>query len=383
VSRQLIPNSTQIPDVILDKWMAELSGAEFKVLLYVARRTYGFGKVSDRISLSQIADGITKRDGTVLDRGTGISRSSVARALNSLIELGIVLRKTNLDEVGREFEESTYSINLNWPSDSSRNGGGDLNAPGGGQGEEGVVPNSGNPPSKKRPSDKRKKVVPKSDYVVSKSDDVAPNSARGWSDFEAGVVPKSDIQETDQETVQETASSSEAGSGGDTNKADAAFLDLVKELTENGVGHAVAQELARNDPKACRLCLEYLPFAEIKKSKGAFLANAIRDGYGPPKGYEEAKRQSATKDRSENLARSRHPIEYARIGDLRTKYEAMQHSEPVRFASYLNFKETEKRRIQKIVCHLSRDRGSEILAEWESEQGQLELFKRWLRSSLI
>ncbi len=61
--RALIPNSTQIPDVILDQWMADLSGAELKVVLYVARRTFGFGKESDNISLSQMAQGITKRDG--------------------------------------------------------------------------------------------------------------------------------------------------------------------------------------------------------------------------------------------------------------------------------------------------------------------------------
>ena len=61
MSRALIPNSTQIPDVILDHWMAELSGAELKVLLYIARRTYGFGRDSDHISLNQIACGIRRR----------------------------------------------------------------------------------------------------------------------------------------------------------------------------------------------------------------------------------------------------------------------------------------------------------------------------------
>ena len=68
MSRTLIPNSTQIPDVILDHWMAKLSGAEFKVLLYIARRTYGFGKDTDDISLNQLAHGIRRRDGTRLDR---------------------------------------------------------------------------------------------------------------------------------------------------------------------------------------------------------------------------------------------------------------------------------------------------------------------------
>ena len=122
MSRLLIPNSTQIPDVILDHWMAELSGAEFKVLLYIARRTYGFGKDADSISLSQIAQGITRKDGTVLDRGTGVSRASVAQALNTLEELGVIIRQTNLSESGRELE-NTYSINLRWEPKGGSGGG--------------------------------------------------------------------------------------------------------------------------------------------------------------------------------------------------------------------------------------------------------------------
>lgn len=34
--RNLVPKSTQIPDVILDHWMLAVSGAEVKVLLYAA-----------------------------------------------------------------------------------------------------------------------------------------------------------------------------------------------------------------------------------------------------------------------------------------------------------------------------------------------------------
>src|SRR5262249_50160755 len=120
MTRALIPNSTQIPDVILDHWMAGLSGAQFKVLLYIARRTYGFGKDSDAISLSQIAQGITKADGTVLDRGTGASRSSVARSLKALEEFGVVVRKTNLNAAKQEYEENTYRINLDWKPESGQ-----------------------------------------------------------------------------------------------------------------------------------------------------------------------------------------------------------------------------------------------------------------------
>ena len=56
------PNYTQVPDELFDELMSELSGAELKVLLYIIRRTFGFKKDSDNISLSQICNGITTRD---------------------------------------------------------------------------------------------------------------------------------------------------------------------------------------------------------------------------------------------------------------------------------------------------------------------------------
>ena len=112
MARAMIPNSTQVPDVILDRWMAALGGAEFKVLMYVARRTYGFGKDSDRISLNQLARGIRRRDGSRLDCGTGLSRSGVKAACNGLIAKGLLVRAANTAGDGLEPEESTYRLNL-------------------------------------------------------------------------------------------------------------------------------------------------------------------------------------------------------------------------------------------------------------------------------
>ena len=71
MARAMIPNSTQVPDVILDRWMAALGGAEFKVLMYVARRTYGFGKDSDRISLNQLAAASAAGTGAAWTAGRG------------------------------------------------------------------------------------------------------------------------------------------------------------------------------------------------------------------------------------------------------------------------------------------------------------------------
>jgi len=87
------PRYTQVPDELFDELLSELTGAELKVLMYVVRRTFGFKRDSDHISLSQMVNGIVKKDGVVLDKGTGLAKDSVARATKSLVEKGILVRK--------------------------------------------------------------------------------------------------------------------------------------------------------------------------------------------------------------------------------------------------------------------------------------------------
>jgi hypothetical protein len=64
---------TPIPNWILDQWSFRLQPAALRVLLYVYRRTRGFGKEADRLSVGQLCAGIIKRDQTRLDGGTGLS----------------------------------------------------------------------------------------------------------------------------------------------------------------------------------------------------------------------------------------------------------------------------------------------------------------------
>ena len=101
----LKPNSTQVPNIILDKLMYRLPDAEFRVIIYICRRTYGFQRESDQISYSQFVDGIVKRDGTRLDGGCGLSRPSVSKALNTLLELKLIIKEKNA-------RGDIYKINL-------------------------------------------------------------------------------------------------------------------------------------------------------------------------------------------------------------------------------------------------------------------------------
>src|SRR3954468_20704663 len=103
------PRYTPTPDELFDDLLAPgvLTEAELRVLLYIVRRTFGWKKDSDAISLSQLTGGIVRRtlgwkkdsdaislsqltggivrrDGTRLDWGAGVRRPAAVRAIRGL-----------------------------------------------------------------------------------------------------------------------------------------------------------------------------------------------------------------------------------------------------------------------------------------------------------
>jgi hypothetical protein len=105
------PNYTQVPDELFDDLLAELSGAELKVLLYIIRRTFGFKRDADSISLSQMLHGIARRDGQPLDRGTGLSKPTLLQTLRGLIARKIIISERRRSEE-RGDEPTVYRLNV-------------------------------------------------------------------------------------------------------------------------------------------------------------------------------------------------------------------------------------------------------------------------------
>ena len=103
------PTTTPVPDQLFDELLYHLSPTEIVVLLYIIRRTYGFKKDSDNISLNQMVNGITTKEGRVLDRGTGLSKATVARSLNTLEEKGVIER-IRRRSTNRGDEPTTYRV---------------------------------------------------------------------------------------------------------------------------------------------------------------------------------------------------------------------------------------------------------------------------------
>ena len=50
---KFIPNFLQVPNVVIDELLPDLTGAELKCYLVVIRKTKGWNKESDNISISQ------------------------------------------------------------------------------------------------------------------------------------------------------------------------------------------------------------------------------------------------------------------------------------------------------------------------------------------
>lgn len=98
MSRLLIPNTTQIPNVLLDKVIPNLPPGAVRILLAVVRKTYGWQKSSDRISFSQ------------LETLTGLSREGVNTGIKNIKKNSPSLLKVITGARGKGANE--YSLNL-------------------------------------------------------------------------------------------------------------------------------------------------------------------------------------------------------------------------------------------------------------------------------
>ena len=104
-------NTTPVPDVLFDELLSELNESELKVLLYIIRRTAGFKKQTDAISLTQFQKGIRKRaTGEILDKGCGVKdRATIVKALASLEKIGCIESTKGSDPQG-DRATSSYRV---------------------------------------------------------------------------------------------------------------------------------------------------------------------------------------------------------------------------------------------------------------------------------
>jgi len=75
------PKHTQTPNVLLDDYLPEMGLAETKVVFAITRKTFGWHKYTDRISISQLME------------LTGLSNRGVIDGVNAAMDRGIIHRE--------------------------------------------------------------------------------------------------------------------------------------------------------------------------------------------------------------------------------------------------------------------------------------------------
>lgn len=91
MTKIFVPNYTQVPNIVIDDLASVLSDAAFKIYVVLIRKTKGWEKARDSISVSQFM------------KITGKTKPTVIRAIDELINLELITH-TGLTRYGNEYE---------------------------------------------------------------------------------------------------------------------------------------------------------------------------------------------------------------------------------------------------------------------------------------
>ena len=101
-----VPNAFQVPNAFVDDVMCQISDASTKIYLLICRKTRGWNKEMDSISLTQF------------ELFTGKSRPTIIKCLRELIKLGLVVEKPSTMH-GKTYklgDDSSVNLVMNFPS---------------------------------------------------------------------------------------------------------------------------------------------------------------------------------------------------------------------------------------------------------------------------
>lgn len=102
------PGYTAIPNELLDTFLPILGEAELRVALFVARKTFGWHKRDDDLSLGQIA------------KGTGLSKPAVVTATASLVERGLLIKRTRGQNLANNYRLNIQTSKATLPDEASQ-----------------------------------------------------------------------------------------------------------------------------------------------------------------------------------------------------------------------------------------------------------------------
>ena len=162
-------------------------------------------------------------------------------------------------------------------------------------------------------------------------------------------------------------------------------LALADRLLDAGVGRAEALLLARTLPDESRRQLDYLPYADVKSTPGAYLASAIKGSFGAPKAFQEEQariREEERKRKAQEAQAARERAEAARRAAdallIDSEIAILEAEEPERHAAFMAFVEEQKKRaLDKPFLKRGSRMAEAIVQGFEVPEKRRELFTLW------
>lgn len=105
-------NWSKLPHELIDLLPTIDSLAELKCVLYVLRHTWGYAEygIPKRITTDEFANGRKRRDGSRIDKGTGLQPQAIRSGLNSAVEHGFLL--VSEDDSDKARIRKFYCLNI-------------------------------------------------------------------------------------------------------------------------------------------------------------------------------------------------------------------------------------------------------------------------------
>ena len=297
----IAPQYTPIPDSVFDELAHILSGGEYKVLMYILRRTFGFKKNSDSISYSQMLNGIVSKDGRRMDYGAGIkSATTLSKAIKRLEDINIIVAIRNERKNGG-LNSTTYTPNMGKTAVSK---------------------------SKQNPTPK--------------------NGVGGTSENGVPLLQKMERQYTAKQKTENTTTSP---SPKETASQPPAYEQriVVALLVAKGIARNAAEKMAQAKKEAyVRQKIFYLEYLlaehpERVKSPKGWLRKAIEDDYGAPDGYKSPEEIAAEKKKKEAQRERQNKIQEERAAKEEFANEAQKQEKRARASAiHAQYKTTQE-----------------------------------------
>lgn len=261
--------------------------AELKLVEYVLKHTWGYQEyeITKHITIDEFMSGRRRKDGSRIDRGTGLSKPSVISGLKSAVANGYL--RVEVDDTDKARVKKYYRLRMAGEPIQTA------------QEAESPPPLSPGPVAEETSAE----TAPKGEGLRSFTSDVKNLYPDVKNVDSSGKESLQRSEKDNLERQQQTETTN------NNTRADA-DNDVVVALLNRGISRTVARRLARNFPEAYIASKqEYLDFLlaerphEVKKP-AAWLRKAIEDDYSAPDGFisREERQRQADEEKRRNQA---------------------------------------------------------------------------------